>query len=362
MSQFWTWLATIDTSDEETRRRGHNLIIIALGVIGLAFLFMPMVLLSSETALRSIAILAIAQLISIGAIALGRRGQVSLGALVLLGTVTAAIMASLTRAASLTGPFYLTLSTAVASTLLRPRQIWAATAGITALAALTFSMHSEFYFRQASGIQTLIGATLLLLTVATLGSLGARSVDRSLTIARAESRRALQASRALEEANASLETTVAARTAELEQALGQQQAQAASLQASLAAQRRLDQLVTELSLPIIPVRHDVLVAPLIGQLDPQRAQQLLDNVLREVQQRRASALVLDVTGVPVVDTQTADALLRVARATSLLGAQTILVGIRPEVAQALVTLGVTLDTIGTAATLQEGLALVGSAS
>ena len=79
-------------------------------------------------------------------------------------------------------------------------------------------------------------------------------------------------------------------------------------------------LVAALSLPIIPIEDDVLVAPLVGNIDSARAEQLLASVLEQVQAQRARAIMLDVMGVAVVDTYVAQALLRTADATRLLGA------------------------------------------
>jgi anti-anti-sigma factor len=123
-------------------------------------------------------------------------------------------------------------------------------------------------------------------------------------------------------------------------------------------QQVLNELLNALSLPIIPVREDVLVVPLVGNIDGVRAQRLIGGVLEQIEQRQARAIILDVTGVAVVDTQLAQTLLRTAEATRLLGARTMLVGIRAEVAQTLVSLGGDLSSLHTAAILQEGLAAV----
>lgn len=159
----------------------------------------------------------------------------------------------------------------------------------------------------------------------------------------------------LERANVDLEQRVQERTARLEQALATQEAQASALQESLAVQQQLNQTIAQLSVPIIPVRDDVLVVPLVGTIDAERVQVLLDAVLRNVERARARQVFLDVTGVAVIDTQVAGMLFHVATAVRLLGAETVLVGIRPEVAQTLVSLGADLSQMRTAASLQAGL-------
>jgi rsbT co-antagonist protein RsbR len=115
-------------------------------------------------------------------------------------------------------------------------------------------------------------------------------------------------------------------------------------------------MLHELSTPVIPFSDDVLVMPLIGTIDTRRAQQVLETLLSSIAASRARVAILDITGVPVVDTQVANALLRAAQAVSLLGAQVLLTGIRPEVAQTIVGLGVNLQTIVTRSTLQAGIA------
>ena len=107
---------------------------------------------------------------------------------------------------------------------------------------------------------------------------------------------------------------------------------------------------------MIPISDDVVVMPLIGTMDSRRAQQVLETVLEGVASSHARVAILDITGVAVVDTQVANALMRAAQAVKLLGAQVILTGIRPEVAQTLVGLGVDLNGIVTQATLQSGIA------
>jgi PAS domain S-box-containing protein len=112
----------------------------------------------------------------------------------------------------------------------------------------------------------------------------------------------------------------------------------------------------ELSTPLIPLAERVVMMPLIGSIDRARAEQALDTLLRGVTQHRAEIAILDITGVSNVDAEVAAALVRAARAVELLGAQAILTGVRPEVAQTLVTLDVDLGGVVTSGTLQSGVA------
>lgn len=114
--------------------------------------------------------------------------------------------------------------------------------------------------------------------------------------------------------------------------------------------------LAELSTPLIPISEDIVVMPLIGLLDSQRAQQVMSTLLEGISKSGAAVAILDITGVSVVDTQVANGLIRAARAAALLGAEVVLTGIRPEVARTLVGLGADLQDIVTRGTLQSGIA------
>lgn len=114
--------------------------------------------------------------------------------------------------------------------------------------------------------------------------------------------------------------------------------------------------IRELSTPLIPLAQGLVVMPLIGSMDSTRAQQVMETLLEGVAVQRATSAILDITGLQVVDTQVADALVRAARAVKLLGAQVIITGIRPEIAQTLVGMGADLSSIVTHGSLQKGVA------
>lgn len=111
----------------------------------------------------------------------------------------------------------------------------------------------------------------------------------------------------------------------------------------------------ERSSPLIPITDDILVLPLIGSIDTERGHQLLDTVLQGASQRGARVTIIDITGVRTIDTHAALALTNAALALRLLGVEPVLTGIRPEVAQTLVGLGVHLSAITTRSTLQSGI-------
>lgn len=124
-----------------------------------------------------------------------------------------------------------------------------------------------------------------------------------------------------------------------------------------ARAEELAELVRSLSTPVIQVWEQVLALPLIGPVNEERARLITERLLEGITHYRASIAILDITGVPVVDTHVVQSILQAARAASLLGAVCILSGIRPEVAQTIVSLGLNLGDIPVSANLQEGIRL-----
>jgi anti-anti-sigma factor len=128
-----------------------------------------------------------------------------------------------------------------------------------------------------------------------------------------------------------------------------------SLQASVAEQGHLLAVLRAVATPIIPVYDGVLVVPLVGQMDEDRAQSLMEDLLTAIGQWQAEHVIIDITGVPVVDTAIANHLLQTIKAVNLLGAQTIVVGIGAEVAQTIVGLGLDLGHMAVRANLEAGI-------
>lgn len=161
-------------------------------------------------------------------------------------------------------------------------------------------------------------------------------------------RRLLRSQEDIAAINRGLEQTVEERTVELRQMVGEQEE-------LLSTQKQLLAQIADMSIPVLPVVKGVVVIPLIGSIDSSRASLLADRLLEGVELEQARVILLDITGVPIVDSQVAAALLQAIHAARLLGAHTILVGVRPEIAQALVSLGIDLGDVKTTASLQEGL-------
>ena len=115
------------------------------------------------------------------------------------------------------------------------------------------------------------------------------------------------------------------------------------------------QVIRELSTPLIPISDTVMVMPLIGAISTSRATQITQAALEAVSRQGTQVLIIDITGVAVVDTSVVNHLLQMAQASQLLGTSVVVVGISPEVAQTIVQLGMDLSRFVTRSTLQAGL-------
>jgi rsbT co-antagonist protein RsbR len=171
--------------------------------------------------------------------------------------------------------------------------------------------------------------------VALLSFLGAHGYEQQIQIS-------LTHAEKLEHMRAELEDRVAERTRDLSDALEDV--------------RRSAETIQQMSVTVLPIADGVLVLPLVGALDSQRAVLLTEQLLDAIQRERAHMVLIDITGVPVVDTQVAGALIRASQAVQLLGAEPVICGIRAEVAQTVVGLGLDLGRLTSQRDLRSGLA------
>src|SRR5882672_8035441 len=119
--------------------------------------------------------------------------------------------------------------------------------------------------------------------------------------------------------------------------------------------RQQQEAIRELSTPVLQVRERLLILPIIGVIDPQRARQLTEQLLRGIRANRAKVVVIDITGVPSVDSTVANHLVQTVDASRLMGATVIVTGLSSEIAQTLVTIGVELSKMSTVGDLQGGI-------
>ncbi|WP_048718789.1 STAS domain-containing protein [Bacillus sp. 522_BSPC] len=115
----------------------------------------------------------------------------------------------------------------------------------------------------------------------------------------------------------------------------------------------------ELSVPVVPIAKETAIIPLIGEIDTQRSQLILEVALQESANLKIEYLILDISGVPIVDTMVADNLFKVVHALDLIGVKSIVSGIRPEIAQTIISLGIDFSKITTCANLHTALASIG---
>ncbi|HEY0736141.1 MAG TPA: STAS domain-containing protein [Herpetosiphonaceae bacterium] len=127
----------------------------------------------------------------------------------------------------------------------------------------------------------------------------------------------------------------------------------ATAQSEIATQRSM---IESLSTPVVQVWEGILAMPLVGTIDSHRSMQITENLLTAIAEQQAECVIIDITGVPLVDTQVAQYLIQTAQASKLLGCEVALVGIGVEMAQTLVQLGVDLRTLMTLSNLQAGIA------
>lgn len=119
--------------------------------------------------------------------------------------------------------------------------------------------------------------------------------------------------------------------------------------------REQQEAIRELSTPVLQVRERLLILPIIGVIDPQRARQLTEQLLRGIRSNRAKVVVIDITGVPAVDSTVANHLVQTVDASRLMGATVIVTGLSSEIAHTLVTIGVDLTRMKTVGDLQGGI-------
>jgi rsbT co-antagonist protein RsbR len=119
--------------------------------------------------------------------------------------------------------------------------------------------------------------------------------------------------------------------------------------------RQQQEAIRELSTPVLQVRERLLILPIIGVLDSQRARQLTEQLLRAIRANRAKVVVIDITGVPTIDSTVANHLVQTVEASRLMGASVIITGLSSEIAQTLVTIGVDLSKVNAVGDLQGGI-------
>jgi len=332
-------------ADEDAQRRGFNIILMAAGLHIISLLLTLYVIFAGLLSTRFLISVAVSVIVQTIVIVLAWRGSVDLAGGMLVGTAIAGLTASaFFNNDSLVTPIFLLIPLLMAAAALRPVWIIVALVGVlTGMGVISTipSPPANAVLRSAIFAVTGLTSVFTTLTGVLIGVSHAH-LQRRL---HDEVKRADQAKAELQTLNEELDLRVQMQTETLQQTLQELEQQTFhqdQLLKEIAGQR---EVIRELSLPILPIGREVLVAPLIGALDQERMQQLQSQVLKRVERMRARLLILDVTGVPMIDTYVARGLMDLIKGLRLLGANVTLVGVRPEVAQTIVALGVHLRDV-----------------
>ncbi|WP_322489693.1 STAS domain-containing protein [Chloroflexus sp.] len=348
------WL-TIPHPDPEFQRRGQNILIIGISIIALVLCSLPLAAIQPEP-LPPVLTSVIGLFPVIGVLLLARRGLVdwaTIGMVALLA-VSFAIIPFTTGQIGLM-PVYAVVAVVVAAVIGRERHIvFAIAVSVAGMMGQWWALAGQRQFSPSPGEVVAVGV-LLTVICGFIASIGTRSVRRAIELATAAQTRAEQLAQQLAQTNRALEDRVAERTAALQAALAESEQRQAALAAALAENERQRREIRTLSVPILAVRDDMLVMPLIGVLDGERLVLAQQRALQAIEQSRAQSLLVDVTGVPLLDQLAADGLIALARSVRLLGARLTLIGVSPEVAQTIVGLGIALGDIRVARDLRDAV-------
>jgi rsbT co-antagonist protein RsbR len=355
MRQSIARLLTVRSQDEDEQRRGLMVMLVALGLIATSLLLLPLVLQAATPTAGLIVLLGSIPIFT-SALLLARSGRVTMGAVVLITAILLGAFGSMLNSRTVSfSVFYLALSLLIASLTLRPWQIWLVLlANLLGLALVASNLATPLQDDQV-GRNMLIGGAIFLGIVTVVGYLGANGmarVVRDMLLARTQ---AEEGAASLARSNAELEQRIAERTGALQAALTEVQSRAEEQARLLSENEQQRTTIQEMSVPVIPVSDMTMIVPLVGALDGGRLAQLHEQTLQAIERKATRYLILDITGVVMVDSQVAQGLILVVQSARLLGTEVLLVGIRPEVAQAIVQLGLNLGRVRTFSTLQIAL-------
>lgn len=322
---------------EERRRRLAILQIINLaGAVALVALLILLLAMFASSASRNALLLSIAALLGLlaGSWALARAGKLEAATHTLFGGVLVTMtLAGIVHGHTSSAPYVLFIPIVGATLLLAPRWslVYGGLAYGSSLLMYLIGPHDPLFSHLAFRMLTF---AIYYGVVAVLSFLAAQGYARLV-------QSLLGRTGELEQSRVGLEDRVRERTREMREALEQVQRSSATIR--------------EMSVPVLPVASGVLALPLVGAIDRERAQLIRDDLLAAVHRQRARAVLLDVTGVASIDTYVASVLMDLIRSVRLLGAETILVGIRAENAQAMAGLGLDFRSVATRRDLQSGL-------
>ncbi|GIV97729.1 MAG: hypothetical protein KatS3mg057_2386 [Herpetosiphonaceae bacterium] len=325
-------LFSIRTSDPNLANRGRLLKVAALISLLAAVAFLPITSYGDASLISTFSMMVVALII----FAMAHYGYITLGGVLLIAAHMVTIVSS-TPAEELAGH---SPGMAFIIPILVAGLVLGATAvlitGVAAMAALITVILID---QVTWGAETWINILLLIISSG-LVWLIIRLQERSAAFARRQAEEAHAAHKELQQREQAL---VAANE---------------ELKSSNAQLEALLGLVRELEIPVIPLLEGVLVVPLVGHLDTRRVDQINHRVLDAVYEQRARTVIIDITGISIIDTAVAQRIEQLAQSIQLLGARVMLTGIKADIAQTIIDLGLNFSTIRTAGRLQDGVAAV----
>ncbi|RMD82690.1 MAG: STAS domain-containing protein [Chloroflexi bacterium] len=341
MTDIFHKLLDMRHSDEESRQRGRNIVIIALGLLVINLIVAMTIIVAFTESVSLLVSTSLSSILYAGIIFLTRRGFIDVGGWLTVGT--ALIGTTIASFASPDHPIvaFLTVPLVLAATLLRFRDV-IVVFGLVLLAMGSLASFAEPTLITITSEAFLLTSAILCGFIAVISfvqSFGNEVLHRRLQTALQQTQ---QSAHELQQLNAELDRRVALQTETLHMALQEleeRSRQQDRLLAEVIAQR---DVIRQLSVPVLPVVPSTLVMPLIGAIDRDRLTTIQQQALTAIGQQHARWLILDVTGVPVIDTEVAGGLIQLVQSVRLLGADVVLVGVRPEVAQTMVSLSIEL--------------------
>jgi rsbT co-antagonist protein RsbR len=287
---------------------------------------------------------------------LARRGRVTTAALVLIGAVLVVLIVTPLASEKVAfTPFFFIIPVLLGLITVQTSRIWLVTlmtlGSIGALAILARNLPPTIL----NDNSVYILSSMLIMIVTAVGFVGARTTQRAISASAYAQRQTEQIAFALQREKDTLTERVQERTAELAQALDEARLLADTQAQLLRENVQQRDVIRNLSVPVLPLDHGLLVIPVIGALDRERLDDLRRQALSGIETYAVERVLLDITGVPVLDREVAESLLGTVHAARLLGAEVTLVGIRPEVADALVSLNLDTRSIQSYSSLQMAL-------
>ena len=355
MKQLFAWLSFIDHPVDDVRRRGQVVIgilcsLLVIAVMGLFSLLGDPV---QHGAAGSI-VFSIGLFLSL--IFIVRRGDVALGGwLVVLATTLSVVLPQVIAGFSNQSLAYALIPALIAGVVFRPWQILLVAIGLTMVILGMVWMLPPDPQVMPTQRSIITHASLMTFVSAIIGFVASDVNHRAFKTIRDGQHHIAQQHHDLMVINRHLAQQADEQTAAVATTVQHLQERTSVQERLLATVTLQRETIRAMSIPVLPVAPQVVVIPLIGVLDSARLVLLRDGALAAIQRYTANHLILDMTGVEIVDSQVASGMMQVIQAAHLLGTHMLLVGVRPEVAQTMVALGLDLGSMDTAATVYEGV-------